>query len=200
MRQKPPYIICFFFILYILTLTEGCEKEYSYEGGPIPDSTTIRDSTVIQDSTKPIDITFPYCNGCNNIAPSDTLIWSFKVGSSLLCGNIIKGVLSPGGDGITFSGPSTCNDNTSLTITALFYNTKLNKDQSNLTASQASLEYYDNITMDDILQSKRSNFFSLTIDNYVLQTGVASGTFNGSVFDKNGNIIKVDAGKFSVKF
>jgi hypothetical protein len=72
--------------------------------------------------------------------------------------------------------------------------------QSNITASRASLEYYDNTTMSDILQSKRPNIFSLTIDNYSHETGVAIGTFSGSVLDRSGNIIKVKNGRFNVKF
>ena len=194
MSQKSLYIICFFFILYIITLTEGCKKEYSYEGGPL------QDPTIILDSTKPGSITFPICKGCNSTYTSATLKWSFKVGGTFLCGNITNGVLSPDGDGMTFFGPSACSRDTGLIITALFNNKILNKDQSNLPASRASLEYYDNTDLSDILQSKRPNIFSLTIDNYIQQTGVATGTFNGSVLDKNGNIVKVDAGKFNVKF
>ena len=176
-------------ILYI-----SCEKEYSYEGGPL------QDSTIIPDSTKPIGITFPKCTGCNSTDPLATLQWSFKIGSSFLCGNLTRGVLSPDGDGMTFFGPSTCSRDTGLIITAVFDTKLLNKDQSNLTASRASLEYYDNTTMSDILQSKRPNIFSLTIDNYNRQTGIATGTFNGSVLDSDGNIVKVDAGRFNVKF
>jgi hypothetical protein len=194
MSQKPSYIIYFFFSLYLLTLTGGCEKEYSYEGGPV------QDSTIIQDSIKPVSITFPNCTSCNNTDPSATLKWSFEIGNSFLCGNITKGVLSPDHDGMTFFGPSACSYDTGLIITAMFNSKMLNEDQSNLTASSASLEYYDNTATSDILQSKRPNIFSLTIDNYTRQTGIATGTFNGSVLDRNGNIVKVDAGRFSVKF
>lgn len=200
MMQKLPNIISLFFVLYILTVTFGCTKEYSYEGGPILDSTFIHDSTIIQDSTKPSDITFLGCTGCSDICTSATLKWSFKIASSYFCGNITRGVLSPDGDGMTFFGPSACSNDSGLIITAFFNNTLLNKDQSNLTASHASLEYYDNITMLDMLYSKRPNIFTLKINSYIRQTGVATGTFNGVVLDKYGNIVKVDAGKFTVKF
>jgi len=203
MTQKLTYIICFFLVLYILVFAGGCKKEYSYEGEPIqgpiqfPDSTVIGDSTIIGDSTS--IIAFPKCNGCNTDVLS-ALTWSFKVGSSLLCGNITRGVVSPDGGGMTFFGPSSCSRDSGLIITAFFSDQTLKKDQSNITASRASLEYYDNTTMSDILQSKRPNIFSLIIDNYVRETGVATGTFNGSVLDKDGNIIKVYAGRFNVKF
>src|SRR5258706_3842643 len=146
MTQKLPYIICFISVLYILAFTGGCKKEYSYEGGPIqgpiqfPDSTVTGDSTIIEDSTS--IITFPKCSGCNTEALS-TLTWSFKVGSSLLCGNVTRGVVSPDGGGMTFFGPSSCSRDSGLIITAFFNDQTLRKDQSNITASRASLEYYD---------------------------------------------------------
>ena len=203
MSQKLPYIIGFFLVLYILALTGGCKKEYSYEGRPmqypiqLPDSTVTGDSTVIEDSTS--IITFPKCIGCYADTLS-ALTWSFKVGSSLLCGNVTNGVVSPDGGGMTFFGPSSCSRDSGLIITAFFSDQTLKKDQSNITASRASLEYYDNTTMSDILYSKRPNIFSLTIDNYIRETGVATGTFNGSVLDMNGNTIKVKDGRFKVKF
>lgn len=99
-----------------------------------------------------------------------------------------------------FFGPSVCSADSGLIITAYFNNPALNKDQSNITADQATLQYYDNTTGSDVLLSMRPNIFSLTIDNYIRSTGITIGSFGGSVVDKNGNIIKVDAGRFNIKF
>lgn len=164
------------------------------------DSTRLSDLTLRQDSTETAGITFPKCMSCNSIDTSFGYKWSFKVGRSLLCGNVTKAVLSPNRDAMTFFGPSACSEDSGLVITAYFNNQVLNKDQSNITTSRAALQYYDNTAMSDILQSKQPNIFSLTIDSYFRQTGIAIGTFSGSVVGKNGNIIKVDAGRFKIIF
>ncbi len=199
MIKKLLYNLLFFFALYAILFALGCKKEYSYEGGAIQNYPILPDSTIAGDTTQIIN-TIPNCDGCNSIDEAVDLKWSFKVGNSSLCGNVTRGVLSPDGDGMTFFGPSTCSRDSGLIITAFFSGQVLNHDQNNLTASRASLEYYDNITMSDVLHSKRPNIFSLTIDNYVHQTGVVTGTFYGSVLDKNGKIIKVESGKFSARF
>ncbi|MBA2563348.1 MAG: hypothetical protein H0V14_10660 [Chitinophagaceae bacterium] len=198
--QKLSYIVCFFFICYIHTLIAGCKKEYSFEGDPRQDSTILPDSTITEDSTKAPGISFPTCKNCNSTDTSSTFKWSFQIGSSFLCGNVTNAVLSPDGNGMTFFGPSTCSEDSGLIITAYFRNQSLNQDQSNITADRAALEYYDNTTLSDILQSKRPNIFSLTIDSYIRQTGITTGTFGGWVVDKNGDVIKVDAGRFKIKF
>lgn len=198
--QKLSYIIGFFFFFYFLTLIAACRKEYSYEGGSMQDSTILFDSAVRQESTEAAGITFPICKGCNSIDTSSAYKWSFKVGHAFLCGNVTKAVISPNGDAMTFFGPSACSEDSGLIITAYFNNQVLNKDQSNITADRAALEYYDNTTMSDILQSQQPNIFSLTINSYIRQTGVTIGTFSGSVADRNGNIIKIDSGKYTIKF
>lgn len=197
---KPSYFICFFSFLYILAVIGACKKEYSYEGGPRQDSTRLSDLTPIQDSTETAGITFSNCVSCNSIDASSGYIWSFKVGGSLLCGSVTKAVLSPGRDAMTFFGPSACSEDSGLIITAYFNNQVLNKDQSNITTSRAALQYYDNTAMSDILLSRQPIIFSLTIDSYIRQTEIAIGTFSGSVVDRNGNIIKVDAGRFKIIF
>ncbi|MCW3109735.1 MAG: hypothetical protein JWQ09_4241 [Segetibacter sp.] len=198
-KQYFTYIVCFFIILSIFTQIAACEKEYSFEGGLRQDSTLLNDSTRQDSSIIPV-ITFPVCKDCNTTDTSSAFRWSFKVGSSLLCGNITRAVLSPDSNAMTFFGPSTCSADTGLIITAYFNNEVLNNDQSNVTADYTTLEYYDNTTMLDILQSKQPNIFSLTFDSYKQQTGIATGRFSGSVVDKNSNVIKVEAGRFKIKF
>ena len=198
-NQNLTYIVCFIFILYILSPIGGCKKEYSFEGGnSAPDTTIIRDTTVIKD-TAISGIIFPTCIGCNSIDTFSASIWSLKVGSSVLCGKVTRAVVSPDSSGMTFFGPSICSADSGLIITAYFLNEALRKDQSNITAERASLEYYDNTTLSDVLVSKKPNNFSVTIVSYNPQRGM-TGTFNGWVVDKNGNVVKVDAGKFRIKF
>ncbi len=181
----------------MVILIGGCAKEYSNEGGPEQDSTMPGDIIVRQDSAS---ITLSDCKGCNSTDTSSGFRWSFKAGITFLCGTVTKAVLSPDSNGMTFFGPSACSLHSGLIITAFFSNQTLNKDQSGIAADRASLEYYDNTTNSDVLQSKQPNIFSLTIDSYIRQTGISTGTFSGSVLYKNGKIIKVDSGRFRIKF
>lgn len=192
-----PSIVSVFFFIYYFTVIIGCKKEYSYESSTDADLTTPDDSAVIPNSTKAV--VFPRCASCNGTDTS-SMKWSFKVDSSLLCGNVTKAVLSSTGDAITIFGPSTCSGDTGLILTAFFPRKTFKRDQTNITADRASLEYYDNTTMADLLQSKSSHVFNLTIESYSQQARRITGIFNGFVVDKNARVIKVEIGKFNVRF
>lgn len=192
------YILCFIFILYLLSPIGGCKKEYSYEGGNVPsDTSIIRDTIVIKDTAT--SVVFPACISCNSIDTFSASIWSLKVAGVVLCGKVTRAVVSPDSSGMTFFGPSICSVDSGLIITAFFFDGSLSKDQSNLIAERASLEYYDNTTSSDVLVSKKPNNFSVTIISYNPQRGM-TGTFNGWVVDKKGNVVEVDDGKFGINF
>lgn len=189
-----------FLMLYSFMVTGGCKKEYSYEGGPVPDSISVVDSGLVNDSANTATPSFYQCGGCNSLNPSADLYWNFKVGSVTLCGGITNTVVSPDDNAFTFFGPSACSVDSGLIITASFDNHKLTGDLANLVAARSSLEYYDNIDQSDVLHSKQPNIFSLTIDKYDTQTGIATGTFKGVVLAKNGALVKVESGSFRIKF
>lgn len=196
-RNKFLYFSSFLLIIYFSLIEVGCKKEYSYEGGPLPDSLPIADTVMVKDSSQ-INL-LPVCNGCTNLNISAS-VWSFKIGAITLCGDVTRGVLSPDKDAFTFFGPSLCSIDTGLIITAFFPTQIFNKDLTNITSQRAALEYYDNKTMTDILQSNKSYIFTVIVNNFNNQTKIANGVFTGWVIHKNGTIIKIDDGKFNVVF
>jgi hypothetical protein len=192
--------ISLFFLILLVFAVHGCKKEYSYEGGTLIQDSTITDPIILPDSANADNtIAFPRCEGCSNLHTTSSLFWSFKLRGADVCGIITNTVVSPEGTAMTFFGPSVCSVDSGLIITATF-DQALKQASANLGASRASLEYYDNVTGIDILQSKQPNVFSLTIDQYTAQTGIATGRFSGTVVAKNGELVKVDDGKFKIRF
>ncbi|MEO8568023.1 MAG: hypothetical protein ABI419_02765 [Ginsengibacter sp.] len=170
-------------------------KEYSYEGGPLID--TIPAPT--HDTTVKPGTTFPFCAGCSSVNTSTVLFWSFKYDTSLLCGSITNSVITPARSGFTFFGPSTCSSDTGLVMTVFLDTDSLNRDRLHITSNNASLEYYDNTVSSDIFISNHHSI-SFTIDSYVHNTGIATGTFNGLVKTKDSSLIVITDGKFTIQF
>lgn len=198
--QRFTILIFFLLALVFFALNTGCEKEYSYEAGIVPDSILIHDSIVAMDTAHTKALLFPACEGCKNTDTVSSLNWSFKAGNTILCGGITNTIVSPEGLGLTFFGPSACSPDSGLVITAAFSVDELHQNPNNLKATKASLEYYDNTTHVDVLQSRQPNIFTLIIDHYNQQTGIATGRFGGTVVAKNGALVRVDAGRFRIKF
>lgn len=121
-----------------------------------------------------------------------------QINNAALCGHVTRVVISPDHKGMTFFGPSLCSADSGLIITAFFDKEVLGTDQNNLPADRVSLQYYDNTTNIDVMVSKQPNVFSLTITSFKVQAYM-TGTFGGWVVDKNGALVKVEYGKFSVK-
>lgn len=187
-------------LLTALAFHTGCKKEYSYEGSTPTDTTVIPDLTNNFDSAQNNAFFFPQCPSCKSTNTVADFQWAFTINGSYLCGIITRGILSAAGDAMTFFGPSTCSEDTGIVITAFFSTQPLNSDKRSLVADRAAFQYYDNTSQSDILHSKQPNPFVLTITDYNRSTGMATGTFNGSVLAKNGDIIKVEKGSFKVRF
>ena len=188
-------------VLYLAGFAVGCAKEYSYEGGPPPDTAAVPDPIGLPDTTGTLPP--PPVAGCNSCAITDTSSaskWRFEVDGRQVCGFVTRAVLSPDADAMTFFGPSSCSRDSGLIITAYFQNQSLKEDQTNLTATQAELEYYDNTTLTDFLQSRSTHPFTVTIYQYSSQTGQATGHFSGRVVDKAGNPVEVTSGSFIIQF
>ena len=193
-------LVIFFLLLSTLFLfATACEKEYSYEGGPDADP-AVPDSLMAEDSSSnTTTLSFTFCQACATLNTSE-LYWTFRINNIAFCGTVTNTVVSPERDALTFFGPSICSPDSGLIITAFFEANKLSNNLSNLQATRASLEYYDNIGGTDVLASKRPHIFNMRITEYVQQTGIATGTFGGLVLTKNGEVVKVDDGRFTIKF
>jgi len=192
--RKQYYFFVYFLVLQIVLLQYGCKKEYSYEGGPI---------TVIPDTIIPPVIinTFPQCSLCK---ATDNLLlgkWNFKTGNSFICG-IVDGSGFIGGNSdkriFTFFGPSACSIDTGLVMT-IYLPISLDYDMYDVYISQAAFYYYDHNAPKDIFISLSAAQFSATIKSYISATGIATGTFSGTVFKPNGDTAFVTDGNYKVK-
>ncbi len=199
MKKELSHIKTFLLILCTLTVWLGCKKEYSLEGNPLQIIPIPADTTSARD-TAGIAMAFPYCNTCSYSNMAAELTWSFKIDTSLFCGNVTNGVISPDGKGMTFFGPSACSRNYGLIITAFFNDAVFTMDQNHLVATHVTLQFYDHTGTSDILQSKPPLVFGLIFDTYSKFTKQATGSFNGSALNKAGDLVAIKAGRFRVRF
>lgn len=198
--SKLYYLVAVFFILPTLLLQNtGCEKEYSYEGG---DTLIIRDP--VDSITLPPDAdtlkVFPVCSLCNATANLSVGTWSFKTGSSYVCGTTTSSGFFGGYSktDITFFGPSACSEDTGL-VMSVFLPVPLDRSRSNLVADRTAFYYYDHNAPNDIFDSQSEKPFTVTIENFNISTGIATGTFKGTVFKPNGDTVVIKEGRYKVQ-
>ncbi len=179
----------------------GCEKEYSYEGGDTATITVVRDSLPVIDSMPSAAVSeFPACSLCNATADLALGTWSFKTGNSYLCGSVTNPGFIGGNSKTDFTvfGPSACSNDTGLVL-SVYLPLPLDQDRFNLTTNEAAFYYYDNTASKDILISQQSAPFSVTVQNFIAATNIATGTFSGTVFKANGDTTFITEGRFEVK-
>ncbi len=199
--SKLYYFIAFFFLLpALLVQNSGCEKEYSYEGGdtaaiinpvaPLPGPVAVTTDTTNE---------FPVCPLCDSTKDPAPGTWSFNRGKSYLCGGVTTSGFFGGytKTDITFFGPSACSNDTGL-VMSVYLPVPLDRDRDNITAERVAFYYYDNNSSTDILISKSEEAFTLTLQSFTLSTGIAVGTFSGTVFKANGDTAFVANGKYKV--
>ena len=191
--RKQYYFFVFFLVLQILLLqTTGCKKEYSYEGGV---------STIKKDSIPPPPPPvkeFPECSSCRVTDDLSLAKWNFRTGSSFLCGVVDAAGIDFEKTAFTFFGPSACSIDTGLVMT-IYLPIALNEDKFNITTTKVAFFYYDHHATKDIFISQPRTLFSVTLESFIYATGIATGTFNGTVFKPNGNMAFIGEGKFKVK-
>ncbi len=182
--------------LLLLMAVTGCVKEYSYEGG-LSDTVIIppADTLIIEDSVDE-QLVFATCDSCTGKDDFFNEKWSFSYDTNFFCGTVTNAVVTPTRNGFTFFGPSACSVDSGLIISAFLPNVTLTTDLENITTTDVALEYYDNISGDDIMYSDPSLNLSLTILTYDHTTRLAKGTYSGYVFSKNKEVIKISNGKF----
>ena len=194
-ERKRYYFLVFFLCLQTALLT-GCKKEYSCEGC-IPTTQLIiqHDSVFVP----PVIITsFPACSLCK--ATDDIVLgkWNFKTGNTFLCGSVDAAGIDYAKIAFTFFGPSACSIDTGLVMT-IYLPLALDGDRFNITTTKAAFFYYDNHAPKDIFISQPATLFSVTLESFIYATGIATGTFKGTVFKANGDTAVIKDGKFKVK-
>jgi hypothetical protein len=186
-------LICLFFL--------GCSKEYSYERtdpvqGPPPIPV---DTTGQGDSLNNQPVMIPGCFSCNTQIEAADSSWQFSVGNASLCGSVTGAVISRERNALTFFGPSKCSLDSGLIITAYFSTEPLTSDKNYLQADRASMAYYDNTTLVNVIESYEKNQFKLVVDSYVHQTGILKGRFTGLAIFKNGDTSLLKSSSFQVR-
>jgi hypothetical protein len=169
----------------------GCQKDYSYEGG---DS-----ASIVKDSiTSSVAKEFPDCSLCQVTDDITIGRWNFKKGNSFLCGTVDNSGFVGTNKTFTFFGPSACSTDTGLVMT-VYLPIAFDQDQYNITTTQAAFYYYDDHAAKDIFISLPTAPFSVTVESFIYSTGIATGTFKGTVFKANGDTTFIKEGKFKVK-
>lgn len=194
MNQARRYYPIVFFLLSLLLLLQNtrCAKEYSFEGAKVDTLTTGTGDTVISQIPTPSS----QCNLCN---PADQILlghWSFKTGNVYQCGTFTNSGFFSGlsKTAFTFFGPSACSIDTGIVV-SVYLPVALTSDQFNLTTEQTAFYYYAH-NAPDILASRPTSIFSVTVQSFINATGIVTGTFSGTVFTANGDTATVTEGQF----
>jgi hypothetical protein len=197
----------FFFLLFCLPIlllqNTSCVKEYSFEGAPydtIPIDTIPADTiqTDTLDTTViPPAILFPQCASCNGLNQVALGHWSFKVGDTYLCGSFTNSGFFSGLSKMdfTFFGPSACSNDTGIVV-SVYLQVPLDQDRYNLSTDETAFYYYDHNSPDDILASRHTATFTVVVQSFIYATGIATGTFSGSVYTVKGDIVNITDGQF----
>ena len=183
-------------LLIVLFCNAGCLKDYSYEGGNLPqvDSTDTTDTTL----NTPLPLPFS-CALCAPNDPVKSMHWQFKYGASAMCGPVTNALLSRDKKALTFFGPSACTIDTGLIMTA-FFDTPLDGDRAEVLATRAVLQYYNKNAAEDVFRSDPNHRFTFLIVQYTEATQTATGQFKGYAYTPDSTAILVDSGTFNIHF
>ena len=177
-------------LLTLIVIISGCAKEYSCESC---------DTVIIADTNTVVNIPKPYV--CPSCIGGDDFIenkWSLSNGTIFYCGVIDTAIAAPARNGFTFFGPSSCSIDSGLVMTISTEPAFLNQDVFNSTTTKVGMYYYDNVAQTYPYITQSGFQFSVTINSYIHQTKMMTGTFNGIVVKPNGGQTSVQ-GKFKVK-
>ncbi|CAN5339217.1 hypothetical protein BH20BAC1_BH20BAC1_15720 [soil metagenome] len=196
-RVKRIYLFCIFAALAMVTLfaQSGCKKEYSYEGGALIDTIPAGPT----DTLFIPPLTLPSCNECELNPDTDSTYWNLIFDNKILCGKITRAIGTSDKTGFTFFGPSKCSLDTGLVMSVALRIDTLNKNLSNVISNNVALEYYDNTTQTNFFQSMRQSI-TFKMKSYDHITGMASGSFSGTVILKDNSIAEVLNGNFVIRF
>lgn len=178
--------------IFLASLLCTCAKEYSFEGGTLPPPV---DTTRGPQPVDPVPVC-PACTGSVAAGPDE---WTFKSGNWKLCGKADTAIALGDRTTFTFFGPSTCSADTGMVITVYLSGDTLNRDRQNLHINRAAFYCYERVTPSYIYMSQSSAAFSVIIESYVHSTGIAVGSFRGTVFRTNGAAASIDSGRFRVQ-
>jgi hypothetical protein len=194
MKHVKPYCVILLLSLpIVLLLNTRCAKEYSFEGARVDTLSTGGGDTLVSQ----IPTSFPQCSLCDPSSPVTLGHWSFKTGNAYQCGTFTNSGFFSGFEktNFTFFGPSACSIDTGIVV-SVYLPVALDRDQFNLTTEQAAFYYYDHNAPADIFQSNHTAIFSVTVQSFIYATGIATGTFSGTVFTASGDTAYITEGQY----
>lgn len=194
-------ISAFLFILFVFTISwwsiSGCSKEYSYEGGPLPDS---NNTGLKPDTTKKDSFQFVPCTLC--MADSfgkavDT--WRIQLPQSKACGNFTRTVITPTRDAFTFFGPSSCSADSGIILNSFWSPLVFDRDLKNVSTQRTAFYYYDKVGNTFMLERKTGQVMTIVIEEYSYSTGIAKGFCFGQAQTADGKLIELSDIRFVIK-
>lgn len=193
------FLIACLVVPLLLLQNTGCQKDYSYEGG---DTVAVIRNPGMDSLPAPSPGSAKFLPDCSLCHPADDLTvgtWSFETGSSYACGGTTNSGFFGGYSkmDITFFGPSSCSIDTGL-VMSVFLPVPLDQNRSNIVADKAAFYYYDNNAPKDIFDSQTERPFTITVASFNMSTGIAEGTFSGTVFKANGDTAVIKNGRYKV--
>lgn len=124
--------------------------------------------------------------------------WSFKNNQSYFCGATTNAGFIGTNTTFTFFGPSACSADSGLVIT-VYLSEPFDEDKHNITSNDVAFYYYDHKGSTDMFIKLPPLPFSLTVNSYIKSTGIATGTFEGVAYKRNGDTTHITNGRFMVK-
>ena len=193
MKSNSVSIVILLFVTF--HFISSCTKEYSYEGGNIPNKATPKDSAKI-DST----IKFPLCSNCDSNQSSIISKWSFRNYNSFLCGKIDTAFFNSERDAFTFFGPSNCSTDTVLSLSTSFYPIVFDSDKFNISTKHVVFYYTANNVRKYIFKSEpQDTSMTIVIDTFIHSTSIITGRIFGYTFTKTHDSSYINYGKFKAK-
>lgn len=173
-------------IFVLLFLIASCIKDYSYEK---------KNVAIIPVKPKPTIHTCTECIGKDSQMLSR---WSFYNDTTFYCGEIDTAIVLDK-TGFTFYGPSSCSLDSGLVILVRLGSITLDHDLYNTSFPNTSFYYYDRIGSTFVFTTHYGTTFDLTIESYIHQTRMATGSFNGFAYRPDGTLASIQSGKFKVR-
>lgn len=193
------FVKAIFFVALLLAwcswMLSGCAKEYSYEGGLLPDT-----SSIIADTNHISNFNLPACNFCK-VDTFGTAVdtWTLDVNTTKTCGRFTRTVLAPDKDAFTFFGPSACSIDSGLILNSFWSPLVFNQDYTNISTQRSAFYYYDNIGNKYVLQEKLGTPFTIVIEKFTYLTGIATGYCFGDVITSTGETVPVKKIRFTIR-
>jgi hypothetical protein len=127
--------------------------------------------------------------------------WNFETANAYLCGTFINSVFLSGYSKkltLLFFGRSGCPVDTGMVV-SVYLPIPLDQERYNIASGISAFYSDDNTASQDIFITRQSTGFTVTVQSFILSTGIATGIFSGTVYKPSGDTVHITDGKFKAK-